>query len=265
MLGAVIGDIVGSVYEFDNIKTKDFPFFQDRCRFTDDTICTLALAECLLDGGDPAIYLRRWCREYESSYGFGFRRWVHDDNAGPYNSWGNGAAMRVSPAAYLAKNHQDALRLAEHITQVTHDHPRGLLGAAAVTTAIWLALSGATAAEIRKQIERQYRYDLGRRVDEIRPSYEFNESCDGTVPEAITCALEAQDFEDAIRNAISIGGDSDTVAAITGSIAEALFGIPSDLRTAAMPFLRDRFIEVLNRSYKSVGSFQSKRDSKSTR
>jgi ADP-ribosylglycohydrolase len=249
MLGAVIGDIVGSIYEFDNLKSKDFPLFQNSCFFTDDTICTLALAECLLDDGDPAIYLRRWCREYESSYGFGFRRWVNDDDAGPYNSWGNGAAMRVSPAAYLARSHEEALQMAKHITQVTHNHPRGLLGAAAVTTAIWLARNGATAKEIRKQVEQNYGYDLGRSVDGIRAEYEFNESCDGTVPEAIICALEANDFEDSLRNSVSIGGDSDTVAAITGSISEALFGIPSKIKDDAMLFLNERFVDVIDRAY----------------
>ena len=249
MLGAVIGDIVGSIYEFDNLKSKDFPLFQDSCRFTDDTICTLALAECLLDGGDPALYLRRWCREYESSYGMGFRRWVHDDEAGPYDSWGNGAAMRVSPAAYLAKSHKEALDLAKRITEVTHNHPRGLIGAAATTSAIWYARTGESAGWIRKRIENAYGYDLSRTVEEIRPHYEFDESCDGTIPEAIICALEARDFEDAIRNAISIGGDSDTIAEITGSIAEALFGIQPHLRDAGMSFLNDRMIHILNRAY----------------
>jgi ADP-ribosylglycohydrolase len=249
MLGAAIGDIVGSVYEFNNIKTKDFSLFQEGCQFTDDTICTLALAQCLLDKGDPAAYLRKWCRDYQTSYGAMFRAWFLNPAAGPYNSWGNGSAMRVSPAAYLATTHEEALAFAERITAVTHNHPRGLHGAAAVASAIWLARTGLGADAIRSDIQGRYGYDLSRTVDEIRATYTFTESCDGTVPEALICALEANSFEDAIRNAVSIGGDTDTVAAIAGSVAEAIFGIPSALKAKAMEFLDERQVQVVNRAY----------------
>ncbi|MFM2275237.1 MAG: hypothetical protein RL211_1109 [Pseudomonadota bacterium] len=229
MIGAVAGDIVGSVYEWKNYKAKDFsPLIREDSFYTDDTICTIAVADALLNGKPPAVCLKEWGVRYFDNNGWGsaFRRWLVSANDGPYNSWGNGAAMRVSPAAWIATSLDEALLHAARVTEVTHNHPEGMKGAAATTTAIYLARKGQNAAIIRRMIEDQFGYNLSTTVDEIRPGYRFNESCQGTVPQALVCALDATSFEDAIRNAVSIGGDSDTVAAIAGPVAEAMFGVP---------------------------------------
>lgn len=232
MLGAIIGDIVGSVYEFDNYRAKDFtPFFHPEASFTDDTICTIAVADALVNGKDPATTLREWTRRYWNIGGWGkqFALWIDTDDMGPYNSFGNGAAMRVSAAGLLAKSIEEAIAFSNRVTEVTHNHPEGMRGGATTAVAIYLAKSGRTTCEIRQAITQQFQYDLTLSVDEIRPSYRYNERCQDTVPQALTCALEATGYEDAIRNAISIGGDSDTIAAIAGSVAEALFGIDDNI------------------------------------
>ncbi len=240
MIGAIIGDIVGSIYEFDNIKTKDFPFFQDKSRITDDTVCTVAVANIILDGKDPVETMVSWCRNYPGmGYGDRFTKWFDLPWQEPYNSFGNGAAMRVSPSAFLAPSIEYARKLAIKVTEITHNHPEGIRGALATCDAIWLSFNSMSPSEIRAHITNTYGYDMDRTVDSIRPTYKFNESCMGTVPEAIICALEAVDFEDAIRNAISIGGDSDTLAAITGAVAEARFMIPNDLCKEAIRRLPD--------------------------
>ena len=250
MIGAIIGDIVGSIYEFNNHKSKDFPLFSERSAFTDDSLCTIAVADCLMADGDPAEYLRRWGQKYwKLGYGNHYRRWLKRDDLGPYDSWGNGAAMRVSPAAFLAKSLDEAHRIAVRVTEVTHNHPEGIKGALATTDAIWIAFDGATPEAIRKHIAQNYGYDMARSVDSIRPGYQFDESCQGTVPEAIICALEATDFEDAIRNAVSIGGDSDTVACIAGSIAEAMFGVPQAIAGEATRRLTEDLRVVINHLY----------------
>lgn len=234
MIGAIAGDIVGSVYEWNNYKAKDFtPLFRQDCSYTDDTICTIAVADALLNNKLPAGCLKDWGLRYFENNGWGssFRRWLKSPDDRPYKSWGNGAAMRVSPAALLASSLDEALAYSRKVTEVTHNHPEGLKGADATTTAIYLARQGESAASIRASIEKTFGYDMSATVDQIRPAYVFNESCQGTVPQALTCALEAVSFEDAIRNAISIGGDSDTVAAIAGPVAEALFGIPDWIRS----------------------------------
>ena len=241
MLGAIIGDIVGSVYEWHNIKTKDFPLFSERCFFTDDTVMTIAVADGLMNGGSSDNFidsLKKFGRLYPNSgYGSGFRRWLFSNNREPYNSWGNGSAMRVSPCGWFAKSLDEAENLAETSAAVTHNHPEGIKGAQATAAAIYLARTDLTKDEIRDYIETKYRYDLHRTLDEIRPGYIFNESCQETVPEAIIAFLESTGFEDAIRNAISLGGDSDTLAAITGSIAEAAYGIPYDIREQALCYI----------------------------
>ncbi|HYF87126.1 ADP-ribosylglycohydrolase family protein [Azospirillum sp.] len=248
MKGAIIGDIIGSVYERSNIKTKDFPLFATDADFTDDTVCTVALAECILDWGDPSAYLRRWGRRYpDAGYGDRFSEWLWAEQPEPYESFGNGAAMRVSPCAWLAPTTQEARSLARAVTQVTHNHPEGMKGALAVTDVIRLAQRGIRPEVIRARVTERYRYDLTCSVDDIRPSYAFDVTCQGTVPPAIVCALEATGFEDAIRNAISIGGDSDTLAAITGSIAEAMFGVPDALWVEAEAYLPDDILAVLER------------------
>ena len=239
MLGAIIGDIVGSVYEFNNYRAKDFdPFFHPKSFFTDDTVCTAAVAEALVHHVDPAVALRGWGRRYWENGGWGMRfaRWLGSDDDGPYNSYGNGAGMRVSPAGLLARTLEEAIHLSDRVTEVTHNHPEGMKGAAATAVAIFLARSGKMASEIRLAIVERFGYDLSMSVDELRPVYRYNERSQDTVPQALTCALEATDFEDAIRNAISIGGDSDTIAAIAGGVAEALFGIPE--RMAKLAWLK---------------------------
>ena len=232
MLGAIIGDIVGSVYEWHPIKTKDFPLFDDNCFFTDDSVCTVAVADILLHDLPPAETLQKWCQRYPGrGYGGYFSLWIHADPPEPYDSYGNGAAMRVSAAAFL--NREDlaaALAAADKVTEITHNHPEGMKGARATTHAIWLAFRGESPTNIRQVITTEYGYDLTKTVDEIRPDYAFDVTCQGTVPQAITCALESVSYEDAVRNAISLGGDADTLAAIAGAIAEARHGIPHDLK-----------------------------------
>ena len=240
MWGAIIGDIVGSVYEWNRIKTKDFEFFSPRCHYTDDSVCTAAVADILLHDLPVAKTLQTWCRRHPGrGYGGWFRRWIRRDSPEPYNSFGNGAAMRVSPAAFLNRDDLSAaLAASDRVTAVTHDHPEGMKRARATVHTIWLALNGEDPAAIRATAATKYDYDLSRTVDEIRPGYAFNETCQGTVPESITCALESASFEDAVRNAVSLGGDSDTVAAIAGPIAEALHGIPGELKATA----RERYL-----------------------
>jgi len=265
MLGAIIGDIVGSIYEFDNIKTKDFPLFMKDCFFTDDTVMTIAVADALLAGGAPDDFvdsMKKFGRQYpDSGYGGRFGEWIHSNNRKPYNSWGNGAAMRVAPCAWFASSLEEAEMLAERSAEVTHNHPEGIKGAKATAAAIYLARIREevsqgdkrirskrihTNDEIKAYIEDTYNYDLSRTLDEIRPTYRFNESCQETVPEAIIAFLESNSFEDAIRNAISLGGDSDTLAAITGSIAEAAYRIPSEITSKAFQFLDDNLSTVIN-------------------
>lgn len=236
MLGAIIGDIVGSVYEFNNYRAKDFqPFFHPKAFFTDDTVCTAAVADALTQHIDPATALRTWGRRYWENGGWGMRfaQWLGSDDEGPYNSFGNGAGMRVSPAGLLARTIDEVQHLSDHVTAVTHNHPEGLKGAAATATAIYLARSRLPAVRIREEIAARFGYDLSPSVEDIRPTYRYNERSQDTVPQALICALEANDFEDAIRNAISIGGDSDTIAAIAGGVAEARFGIPERIARTA--------------------------------
>lgn len=255
MLGAIIGDIVGSVYEFNNYKAKDFdPFFHPKCFFTDDTVCTAAVAESLTRHIDPAVSLREWGRRYWKNGGWGMRfaQWLGSDDEGPYNSFGNGAGMRVSPAGFLARTFDEALWLSDRVTEVTHNHPEGMKGAAATAAAIFLARSGMPAIEIRKEIATRFAYDLSMSVDEIRPIYRYNERSQDTIPQALTCALEATDFEDAVRNSISIGGDSDTIAAIAGGVAEALFGIPEKMARMAWLKLPEDIQEAMTNLYNTA-------------
>ncbi|MDR2771626.1 MAG: ADP-ribosylglycohydrolase family protein [Clostridiales Family XIII bacterium] len=250
MLGAIIGDIVGSIYEFDNIKTKDFPLFKKNSFFTDDTVMTVAVADALLAGGGPDDFvdsMKRLGNRYPyAGYGGRFRHWLHSDSREPYNSYGNGSAMRVSPCAWIARSLEEAEDFAARSASVTHNHPEGVKGAQATAAAIYLARTGTDKADIKRRIEEKYGYDLSRTLDEIRPVYRFNESCQKTVPEAIIAFLESDGFEDAIRNAISLGGDSDTLAAITGGIAEAAYGIPKEIAAKAISLLDETFLSVIN-------------------
>ncbi len=225
MLGAIAGDIIGSVYESDNIKTKEFPLFDPRCHFTDDTVLTVALADSILNGRDYSTLLKRYFHRYpDAGYGASFRCWASAHGSRPYNSYGNGAAMRISPAGWAFDSLEETLQRAAQFTETTHNHPEGIKGAKATATVIFLARTGRSKQEIRSYVEATFHYDLSRTLDEIRPGYVFDSSCQGSVPQAITAFLESRDFEDAIRNAISLGGDSDTLACIAGGMAEAFYG-----------------------------------------
>lgn len=252
MLGAIAGDIIGSVYEKRNLKRKDFsPLFHPQARITDDTVCIVAVADSLVQEVPPALSLQKWCRKYEHVGGWGqrFALWFMDDEPPAYGSWGNGGAMRVSPAALMARDFDEALSLATLVTSVTHDHPEGLRGAQAVAATIWRALQCEPPHLIRAELSSRYGYDLSLTVDEIRPSYRHSEAAQHSVPQALICALEASSYEDAIRNAISIGGDSDTIAAIAGSVAEARFGVPAAIAEQAWSFLDQDMRAVLTRLY----------------
>lgn len=248
MTGAIAGDIIGSVYEFDNIKTMDFPLFTNESDYTDDTIMTVAVADWLLNGGDLAKVMQRYGREYPyptGGYGGRFSGWLREKDPLPYNSWGNGSAMRVSAVGWMFDSLEKTLEVAKETAVVTHNHPEGIKGAQATAAAIYLARTGKSKQDIKQYIETAFSYDLGRTCDEIRPFYRFNESCQGTVPEAIIAFLDSSDFEDAIRLAVSLGGDSDTLACITGGIAEAFYGIPEDIEKQVSDKLPGTFQKVI--------------------
>lgn len=248
MTGAIAGDIIGSVYEFDNIKTTDFPLFTNESDYTDDTIMTVAVADWLLNGGDLAKVMQRYGREYPyptGGYGGRFSGWLREKDPLPYNSWGNGSAMRVSAVGWMFDSLEKTLEVAKETAVVTHNHPEGIKGAQATAAAIYLARTGKSKQDIKQYIEMAFSYDLGRTCDEIRPFYRFNESCQGTVPEAIIAFLDSSDFENAIRLAVSLGGDSDTLACITGGIAEAFYGIPKDIEKQVSDKLPGTFQKVI--------------------
>ena len=249
MLGAIAGDVIGSVHEYIATKTKDFPLIDPKCFFTDDSVLTIALADALLHDLDYAVTLKRYYRRYpDAGYGGSFHNWAMSESWAPYNSFGNGSAMRVSPVAYVAKSLDEVLDLAERSAAVTHNHPEGIRGAQATAAAVFLAKTGHDKTEIKEFVESSCGYDLRRTLDDIRPTYSFDESCQGTVPQAITAFLEAKDFEDAIRNAISLGGDADTLACITGSIAEPYFGgVPPDIREEVLQRLDDDLLAVVTK------------------
>ncbi|MBQ9377157.1 MAG: ADP-ribosylglycohydrolase family protein [Schwartzia sp.] len=284
MLGAIVGDIIGSVYEWKNIKTKDFPLFRDDCFFTDDTVMTCAVAEGIMNGGERDDFIdamKKYGRMYPNAgYGGRFGAWLFSDNRKPYNSFGNGSAMRVSPCAWMmdcgfcARTGcwpSNGRARASLSAEVTHNHPEGIKGAMAAADAIFMnrfhfggyCLDYGTPINdkpdeckrlLKRHIEQEYGYDLSRTLDEIRPTYRFDETCQGTVPQAIIAFLESTDFEDAIRNAISLGGDSDTLAAITGSIAEAAYGIPDWIKDKAYSYLDEPLKDVLRRWRKTYFS-----------
>jgi ADP-ribosylglycohydrolase len=249
MLGAIAGDIIGSRYEHHNIRSKEFPLFDDRCRFTDDTVLTVALAEALLSGRSYALLLKEYSRAYPTAgYGSGFWAWASGPSLEPYGSFGNGSAMRVSPVGWYFGDLETVLAEARKSAEVTHNHPEGVKGAQAVAAAIFLGRQQADKAFIRRYLEKQFAYDLTRRLEDIRPTYRFDVTCQGSVPEAIIAFLESSDFEDAVRNAISLGGDSDTLACISGSIAEAHYGgVPATIAEKLWGYLDDRLAGVARR------------------
>jgi ADP-ribosylglycohydrolase len=241
MYGAILGDIIGSPFEFDRgDKTKNFDLFSKGCDFTDDSVMTIAVGEALLAVGPEATVkeieeavvtnMQDWGKRYPyAGYGGRFRYWLRERNPKPYGSYGNGSAMRVSAAGWLYDSMERTREVARATANVTHNHPEGIKGAEATAGAIYMARSGSSKEEIKEYIEREFHYNLDRTLDEIRPGYHMDETCQRTVPEAIIAFLESKDFEDAIRNAVSLGGDTDTLGAITGSIAEAFYGIPAVL------------------------------------
>ncbi len=239
MIGAIAGDIIGSVYEANPIKTKDFPLFHPRCRFTDDTVLTVAVAEVILNGRSYKQAVHEIGRRYpRAGYGGTFINWLYEDDPQPYNSWGNGSAMRVSPVGWAFATEYEVLSEARKSAEISHNHPEGIKGAQAAALAVFLARTGHAKEEIRKEISRRFGYNLQRTVDNIRPTYTFDVSCQGTVPESIIAFLDGTSYEDTIRNAVSLGGDSDTLACIAGGIAEAYYGdVPDGIRAKVRSLL----------------------------
>jgi ADP-ribosylglycohydrolase len=246
MIGAIIGDIVGSVHEHHPTKSTTFPLFVRDSRFTDDTVMTIATAEALLSGEPYDRAYRRWGRRYpHAGYGRSFRSWLARD-AGPYGSWGNGSAMRVSPVAFAYDTVDRVLEEAERTAVVTHDHAEGVKGAQAAALAVFLARTGMSKPEIRQELTERFGYDLSRTINAIRPTYRFDVSCQGSVPEALIAFLDTRNFEQAVRSAISLGGDADTQAAIAGAAAAAFDGsVEDELVQNARRLLEDDMLEVL--------------------
>ena len=259
MYGAILGDIIGSPYEFDmGSKSKDFPLFSQKSKYTDDTAMTIAVASAFLkipeNAADEAIrwevtrHMQSFGQRYPyAGYGGMFRQWLRAKDPQPYGSHGNGSAMRVSSVAWLYNDLETVRKLARLSADVTHNHPEGIKGAEATAAAIFLARTGSTKAEIKAYIEGQFGYDLSRTCDEIRPTYRHVESCQETVPEAITAFLEGESFEDVIRTAVSLGGDCDTLTCIAGSIAEGFYGVPEDLKQECRNRLPKQLLEVLQK------------------
>jgi ADP-ribosylglycohydrolase len=248
VLGAIVGDIIGSVHEGAATKTMDFELCSPDCRFTDDSILTVAVADALLTGSDYAEKFREYFARYPGAgYGMYFTLWASRDGMPPYDSWGNGSAMRVSPVAYAFDSLDSVMTEAARSAEVTHNHPEGIRGAQATATAVYLARRGEPKESIRGVIDERFGYPLRRTLDEIRPTYRFDVSCQGTVPPALIAFLESRSYEDTVRRAISLGGDADTLACIAGSIAEAHYGgVPRELETWALSLLDDSLRRVIS-------------------
>ncbi len=255
MIGTICGDFIGSVFEWHNHKSKHFELFSPRSRFTDDSVMTIATMDALLNNLDFGLCYRKWYRRYpDAGYGHSFRIWAADDNSLPYKSWGNGSAMRVSPVGCFYDSLETVLVKAQESAAVSHNHPEGIKGAQAAAACLFWALHGETQESIKSLVEERFEYDLNFSLDEIREAYKFDVSCQGSVPQAIVAFLESSDYEDTIRNAISIGGDSDTIAAIAGGIAEAFYReIPSYIKDRVMSSLPVEFREVIIAFYTRCG------------
>lgn len=251
MIGAIAGDIVGSLYEFHPIKTTNFPLFQKESFFTDDTVLTVAVAQAILEDLDYAPTVKDFGQRYPNrGYGTNFASWLRQEDSSPYNSWGNGSAMRVSPVGYAFDTQDQVLAEAKHSAEITHNHPEGIKGAQSTALAIFLARNGHPKKDIRKEISERFGYDLDRTLSDIRPTYHFDVSCQGTVPEALIAFFESQDLEDALRKAVSLGGDADTLACITGSVAEAFYGgVPQEIEQEVRDRLPEEFREILDHFY----------------
>lgn len=250
LIGAIAGDIIGSIYEYRSIKTTDFELFLDYSSFTDDTILTVANADWLLTGDSLLGIMQDYGYRYPSDYGGWFQSWLKEYDPHPYNSWGNGAAMRVSPVGWAFDTLETTLEVAQKSAEVTHNHPEGIRGAQATAACIYLARTGKSKQEIKEYIETTFGYDLSRTCDEIRPTYQSDPSCQGTVPESIIAFLESTNYENAIRLTISLGGDADTMGAITGGIAEAYYKtIPPYIKEETLKRLPEEFIGILQKFY----------------
>ncbi|MCD8040192.1 MAG: ADP-ribosylglycohydrolase family protein [Clostridia bacterium] len=254
MIGAIIGDIAGSKFEFCNYRSKKFKIFSQDSFITDDSVMTLAVAQAVYMCKGDYTFLSGYAKAtmqmlgqmYPSSgYGTSFYNWIFSDHPLPYNSYGNGAAMRVSACGFYGKTLNEVKKMSKAVTEVSHNHPEGLKGAEATAVCIYLAKSGKSKKYIRNYVNKNY-YKLDFTIDEIRPTYDFNETCQRTVPQAIEAFLESESFEDAIKTAVSVGGDSDTLAAITGSIAEAFYGVPADMRAKALEYLDEDLLQIYN-------------------
>jgi len=251
MLGAIAGDVIGSVYEGRPIKSTDFELFNPRCTFTDDTVLTIATADCILHQKDYADTYREYAKRYPyAGYGGYFRRWVFTRGAGPYNSLGNGSAMRVNPIGWAYKSLDKVLNHAKESAQVTHNHKEGIKGAQAVATAIFMARTDKSKREIKRFIENNFHYNLEESLESIRKWYSFDPTCPGSVPQAIIAFLESEDYEDTVRKAISLGGDSDTLACMAGGIAEAYYGeVPEKIKKFVLKKLDRSMQIILNEFY----------------
>ncbi len=264
MLGAIIGDIVGSIYEFDNIRTKNFQLFSSRCFFTDDTVMTVAVYKALKKSKlskfknlqeQTVKEMQKYGKLYPNmSYGTSFRHWLNSKKPRPYNSYGNGSAMRVSPVAYFAKSIDEVKELSYKVSIVTHNHEEGIKGAEATAISIWLALNKYSKEQIKKYIQEKY-YSLDFEYEDLVKNYRFNETCQNTVPQAIYCFLISESFEDCLRTSISIGGDSDTLCAISCAIAEAYYGIPEDIKFIALQYLDKKILA----DYKEFNKIKEKK------
>ncbi|MDD5475045.1 MAG: ADP-ribosylglycohydrolase family protein [Syntrophales bacterium] len=256
MIGAIAGDIIGSVYEHRPIKTKNFPLFHPQCRFTDDTVLTVAVAEAILAGRSYFETMRDLGRRYPGAgYGGSFMGWLFSDDPSPYNSWGNGSAMRVSPVGFAFSSEEEVIREARKTAEITHNHPEGIKGAQATALAVFSARTGRDKESMRVEIMERFGYNMNRTVEEIRPAYSFDISCQGTVPEAIIAFLDSESWEDAVRNAVSLGGDSDTLACIAGSIAEAFYGgVPGEIREKAFMHLTPDLRQTVEKFMDEYGS-----------
>jgi ADP-ribosylglycohydrolase len=247
MLGAIAGDVIGSVHEGIHTKTKIFPLLTSESRFTGDTVLTVAVAECLLRGRAYVEAFHDYFETYPTAgYGGTYFWWASSRRREPYNSWGNGSAMRVSPVAYVTATLEEVLQEAKRCAEVTHNHEQGIRGAQATAAAVFLARTGSSKEQIRQYTEEQFGYFLDESLDQLRPTYAFDVSCQGSVPQSIIAFLESSGFEDAIRNAISLGGDADTMACIAGAIAEAYYGgVPAEIATPVLARLDDRLRSVV--------------------
>lgn len=255
MIGAICGDFIGSIFEFNNIKTKQFDLFSNASRFTDDTVMTIATMDALLNGSDFGLCYKKWYTLYpDAGYGASFDQWASSNNSLPYNSWGNGSAMRVSPVGCFFDSLDMVIKKARESAIVTHNHVEGIKGAEATAACVYLSLNGESKNIIKEYIENAYMYDLSFTLDDIRDTYKFDVSCQGSVPQALVCFLESNDYEDAIRNAISIGGDSDTIASIAGGISEAYYKhVPTVIKNTVLNTIPNEFREIIIAFYKRCG------------